>query len=305
MKKKKGVHGVIVPMVTPFKDDGRLDESAVERILDFFLEAGVFPFVLGTTGEAASVHETMRHRLVNLAAKQTAGKTALYAGISSNCFEASLEAAEKYLDLGVYAVVAHLPNYYPLSSEDIFRYFEVLADHVSGPLVVYNIPQTTHMSIPLDVLENLSRHPNITGVKDSERDLERLEKAIGLWAGRDDFSHLTGWGGQMAHALSLGTDGIVPSTGNLVPGKFAEMVKAADAGDREKAIRIQERTDEISMVYQKGRLQGQSLAALKVMMHEAGLCDPAVLPPLFKLGEEETTAIQTAMKSLGISGKAV
>jgi 4-hydroxy-tetrahydrodipicolinate synthase len=303
MKKTKKMHGVIVPMVTPFTDEGRLDEPAVERILDFFLEAGVFPFVLGTTGESASVPEAMRLRLVTMAARRAAGKTAWYAGISSNCLDASLEAAKQYLNLGASAVVAHLPSYYPLSSDGMFAYYEVLADRVPGPLVVYNIPQTTHMSIPLDVLEELSRHPNIVGVKDSERDLTRLEKSIGLWAGRADFSHLTGWGKQYAHAVLLGSDGIVPSTGNLVPWEFRKLYEAAVNADSEKATQIQERTDEIANVYQKDRLQGQSLAALKVMMHEIGLCGSAVLPPLFRLGEKEETDIRMKTAQLEIGRK--
>ena len=70
------------------------------------------------------------------------------------------------MDVGVDVVVAHLPNFYPLTDDHMLRYFESLADSCPGPLIVYNIPITTHHSIPLDVVSKLSQHPNVAGLKD-------------------------------------------------------------------------------------------------------------------------------------------
>src|SRR3954462_4616001 len=112
--------GVVVPMITPFTPAGAIDEPAVGRIVDHLIGgrvAGIFP--LGTTGEAASIHVDDRRTLVAATVKAVARRAVVYAGIPSNCFRESLDAAAAYKDLGADAVVAHMPSYYPLSDTDI------------------------------------------------------------------------------------------------------------------------------------------------------------------------------------------
>ena len=144
-------HGVIVPMVTPVTPDGSLDEPAVRRIVDHLVAGGVHGiFVLGTTGENTSVPLAMRERLVAATVEHVAGRVRTYAGISSNCLADSVAAARAYVPLGVDAVVAHLPMYYALNAEEQFTYFNALAERIDLPLVLYDIPVTTHMAIPVD-----------------------------------------------------------------------------------------------------------------------------------------------------------
>jgi 4-hydroxy-tetrahydrodipicolinate synthase len=242
----------------------------------------------------------MRKTLVNLTVRHTAKRAVTYAGIPDNCPEASIEAAKEYLDLGIDAVVAHLPAYYPLDAENMLRFFEKLADGIPGPVIVYNIPITTHMSIPLETVDRLSRRENVCGLKDSEKDPERMQKAAGMWKDRDDFSHLCGSAVLSAKALLAGSDGIVPSTGNFAPQIYHDLYLAAANGEKEKAENIQEKTNEISKVYQAGRTLGQSLPALKAIMSEMGLCTDHVLPPLRRItGGERDRIVETA-RTLGI-----
>jgi 4-hydroxy-tetrahydrodipicolinate synthase len=142
------------------------------------------------------------------------------------------------------------------------------------------------------VVEKLSQHRRIVGLKDSEQDKARHDEAIDRWADRDDFSHLIGWATISADGLLLGSDGLVPSTGNLFPQLYVNLYNAARENDVETARRLQNETDEISRVYQKDFLICDSLAALKVMMHEAGLCQPHVLPPLQRINSEREVAIR-------------
>ena len=171
------------------------------------------------------------------------------------------------------------------------NYYSRLADSIKGPLMLYNIAATTHMSIPVDVIERLSHHPNIVGLKDSERDMERMEKCIQIAQNRDDFAYFCGWAAQSARSLELGGNGIVPSTGNFVPGMFKQLYDAALAGDMDTANRLQDETNEIAKIYQAGRTLGQSLTALKVMMQTRGLCTPDMLMPLTRLSEAEEAEI--------------
>ena len=307
--------GVVVPMVTPVTQDGRLDVEAVKRIVDFFVKAGVSPLLMGTTGEGNSVSQADGQLLVETAVKAQreaidhnsqfsmfipsphadprSGNPQLkiYAGLTGNCFAEQVRQAEVYTALGADVIVATLPTYYALTPEQMYDYYKTLADCITGPLMLYNILATTHMSIPVDVIRRLADHPNIVGLKDSERDLERMAQCIDIAKGRDDFAYFCGWAAQSAHSLELGGNGIVPSTGNFVPEMFRQLFDAAVASDMETANRLQDETNEIAKIYQKDRTLGQSLTALKVMMQTKGLCEPWMLMPLTRLSAEEEQAI--------------
>ena len=284
-------NGVVVPMVTPVTPNGFLDKPAVERIIKSFVNAGVSPLLMGTTGEGNSVSTIDGQELIETAVKAAQGKITIYAGLTGNCFIEQLKQAGYYSASGADVIVATLPSYYSLTPEQMENYYLRLADSIKGPLMLYNIAATTHMSIPVDVVQRLADHPNIVGLKDSERDMERMEKCTAIAKNRDDFAYFCGWAAQSAKSLELGGNGIVPSTGNFVPGMFQELYKAAVAGDMETAYRLQDETNEIAKIYQANRTLGQSLTALKVMMQTRGLCTPDMLMPLTRLSEAEEAEI--------------
>ena len=290
MKKKKYC-GVVVPMVTPVTQDGQLDVRAVKRIIDLFAYNKVSPLLMGTTGEGNSVSREDGQILVETAVKAADGRILIYAGLTGNCFAEQVRQAEVYTALGADVIVATLPTYYALTPEQMYEYYQTLADCIKGPLMLYNILATTHMSIPVDIIKRLADHPNIVGLKDSERDLVRMAQCIEIAKGRDDFAYFCGWAAQSAHSLELGGDGIVPSTGNFVPEMFQQLYEAAVNGDMETANRLQDKTNEIAKIYQKDRTLGQSLTALKVMMQTKGICEPWMLMPLTRLSLFEERAI--------------
>ena len=286
--------GVVVPMVTPVTQDGRLDTEAVKRIINFFADNKVSPLLMGTTGEGNSVSQADGQLFVETAVEANThhpSPITIYAGLTGNCFAEQVRQAEVYTALGADVIVATLPTYYALTPEQMYEYYHTLADCITGPLMLYNILATTHMSIPVDVIRRLADHPNIVGLKDSERDLERMAQCIEIAKGRDDFAYFCGWAAQSAHSLELGGNGIVPSTGNYVPGMFNELYDAAVRGDIATANRLQDETNEIAKIYQKDRTLGQSLTALKVMMQTKGLCEPWMLMPLCRLSAEEEQKI--------------
>ncbi|MDQ3843454.1 MAG: dihydrodipicolinate synthase family protein, partial [Bacteroidota bacterium] len=222
----------------------------------------------------------------------------LYAGISSNCMEESVSLAKFSFDAGADVVVATLPSYYLLTESEMCNYFEQLADRMRGPLIIYNIPSTTHMSIPLNVIDELSYHENIVGLKDSERNEERLKDSSQRWSRREDFSFFSGWAAKSAATLLGGGDGVVPSTGNLYPGLYRELYKAAQEGNIEKTEELQNLSDLLGELYQKDRILGQSLWALKVLMQEVGLCQSYVMPPLQRQSEEEANRLRQQLQEM-------
>jgi 4-hydroxy-tetrahydrodipicolinate synthase len=280
MDKNKKYKGIIVPAITPLSQNFKLDAGAVEKLFHNFYMHDVSPFILGTTGESASLPMGLKNEYLSAAAKNKKAGTVLYAGISSNVFEESVEFAKRCADNNVDAVAATLPSYYALTESQIKKYFEELADAIPLPLIIYNIPATTHMSIPLDVIEELSYHPNIVATKDSERNHDRLIRSQDLWSERNDFGHFLGWAAKSAEGLIGGSDGLIPSTGNLVPKLYQSMLKAVEDGDFDEAYQLQEFSDTVGDLYQKGKTLGESLWALKVLMRENGLCEAMVMPPL-------------------------
>ena len=299
MLKTKKFHGVVIPVVTPFTQNGKIDSAAAERMINFFIEAETFPFILGTTGEANSMTLELRSEFAKIVSKYLNGRTTLYVGIADNCLENSVLAAQTYHDLGADAFVAHVPYYYPLNEEHLLRYFETLAEKLPGPLLIYNIPSTTHISLSLKLINELSKHPNIMGLKDSERSLERIKVFSEKFLDKDDFSLLSGWTAQSAFALKSGFDGIVPSTGNIVPKLFQKLYLSSQTGLK-NAQELQEVINPIADIHQKDKLLSQAIPALKVMMNEKGLCPPYVMPPLLRSTKAEEEKIKNEMKRLNI-----
>ena len=295
-KKDMKYKGVIVPMVTPVNKNFSIDKDAVKKIIESFITAGVSPFILGTTGESASVSEDQIKTFVSLVVENAKKHTPVYAGISSNCFQTTINNAKMCADMGVDAVVAHPPNYFPLNSSDMLKYFEELVERINCPLILYNNPMTTYHSLPLEIVDKLSYHSNIVGLKDSERGIERLDRSIELWGKRKDFVHLVGWAAQSSYALQKGSDGIVPSIGNIVPELYKQLYDSVLKGEYSRAEELQVKTDRISEICYGGKNLSQSIASLKTAMSIYNICQPYTLPPIYNLDDKEETRVIQLIK---------
>lgn len=290
MKQPKKYAGVVVPMVTPVRD-GAVDLTAVEQIIRSFADAQVDALVMGTTGEGNSVPMGEGIDMIRTAVEAAAGRIRIYAGVTGLCPKEQLSQIEGFARAGADVAVAVLPGYYALTEQQMIDYYTMLADASPLPVMLYNILATTHLSIPVEAVRRLAEHPNIVGLKDSERDAERMAQCIELARGREDFAYFCGWAAQSARSLELGADGIVPSTGNFVPKHFRALYEAAVRGDMAEANRLQQLTDSMAVVYQQGRPLGQQLAALKRIMERLDLCGREMLPPLTMLDEAEYRTI--------------
>lgn len=289
----------IVPMITPFSGDGRPDEEAITRIVDHIIKGGSQGLmVCGTTGEFASMPIAMRLRVVEVAVEAAAGRAIIFGGIGDTSPAHSLTLAHGYLAAGADAVVANLPSYYPLTPLMMEHYFSGLADAVTGPVYLYNIPQTTRQSIPLEVISRLSIHPRIVGIKDSEPDGERQEELARMFSGREDFAVFCGTTSMTCRSLRAGADGFVPATGNFAPALMRRLMNELVAGDP-AADATQERMNAVNALYQKGRTPGESLAALKALMEIRGLCSRRMLPPLLQVDKAQVSRLRVQLEELG------
>lgn len=288
--------GVIVPVITPFTERGAVDEPAIRRVLDHVLAGGVRGvLLLGTTGEAASMARDQRRRMLEVALDHLDGRVDVVAGISGDSLSECVEEARAGGAAGADAVIAHLPHYYPLDSAEMRAWFEALAERVPLPLLLYNIPMTTGMSIPVEVVEMLSEHRNVAGIKDSEYDFDRMRNMIGWTRERDDFAYFVGPSVFAAQGLALGADGMIPGVGNLLPEACQGLFASVERGNRAEAERKQAFMKRIGDTYMAGRGIGQAIASLKLGMSALGLCTPTVLPPLRLPDDRERQAIVEAM----------
>jgi len=297
---QKRFSGVVVPMITPLNTDFTVDIEAVERIIYLFALNGVHPLLLGTTGESSSISESESYKLVETAVKAKGRNQCIYAGLVGNQVGELVKRGNKYIELGADCVVSTLPSYYTLTPLQMEIFYTHLAENINGPVMLYNIKSTTQMTIPLEVVEKLSKHPNIWGLKDSERDFDRMKTCIESYKVNPDFSYFCGWGAQSFGSLQLGADGIVPSTGNIVPEMYGKLMDAALTKNWNECANWQVITDKIAAIYQKDKTLGQSLAALKVLMHSKGICNKTMMPPLTELNLEEEKIITENFKQVNL-----
>ena len=296
---KHRLTGAIVPIVTPRAADGGLDESAVDRLTELLAECGHGVFVLGTTGEGPLVPPAERRLLVERSVRAARGRVPVLAGISAATPTEAIEAGRRYLSDGVDAVVALLPGYFPLSTVEMQAYFEAVVDGVGGPVVLYNIPITTHHSVPVEVVLRLSERRNVIGFKDSERSEGRMEKVGAALGGRDDFALLMGVAALSVSALKHGYCGMVPSSANVWPERWRDLWEAALAGRWLEAGDHQRTLDLWGDLLQKDLSLGGSLAALKLALGTRCLCGPDMWPPLQPLPSAVADRVKRDLLSVG------
>jgi dihydrodipicolinate synthase/N-acetylneuraminate lyase len=300
MSNEKKYRGVIVPMVSVLTESLEIDYRSIDKYINFIVDTGTYPFVLGTTGEIASLTHAKKYSFIREVSRCLAGRSLLYAGITDNCIEYSIKAANDYAELGVNVLVAHLPYFYPLDNKLIERYFKKLASISPLPIIIYNIVSITHISIPIDIIDELSGHPNIVGLKDSERNWSRMEKLAERFEGRDDFSLFIGWTNKSYEALKIGFDGIIPNTGNIVPSLFRSLYDAVRHGHDVEAIDIQRKTERLSELVQNDKTMTRTIPELKSIMSRLNLCQPYVLPPLEMLSDSEASDLFDAFIGLNL-----
>ncbi len=278
---QKKHQGVIVPMITPLTDKTELDESALRRLVDFLIDGGVQGlFILGSTGEGPSVPRSMRARIVHLTIEQSRGRARVYAGVLDNSTPDAIASAREFLRMGVSAVVAQLPNYFPLTPDEQFLYFAGMAERIQGPILLYEIPQTVHMSLDPGVIEHLRAFSNVVGIKDSSGDQARVQALLEAYRDDPNFSVLVGSSGLYGFSLRHGADGIVPGAANLEPGHCARMCASAQKGDWTLLNELQLELDNFSRDFLVPGYLGQTIARIKWMMSRRGQCSPCVFPPL-------------------------
>jgi 4-hydroxy-2-oxoglutarate aldolase len=235
--------GIIVPVTTPFDPvTGDIAPVSFRTNLRRWLETPVDGFVLfGSTGEGALLDEDEMIRLAEYARDVVPPMRSLIAGAGGESTRAVIRLARRFAEAGADAVLVHPPSYFgvSLSPADLRDHYLAVAEGSPVPVVVYHMPKFTHVTLEAGLMAELSRHPNIAGIKDSAGDLKRFaeytescEKGCRL---------LMGNGALLYAALELGAAGGIVALGLLAPEPYGKLLAHFRAGRLQEAGRIQER----------------------------------------------------------------
>ena len=232
--------GVYAAMLTPFSEDGSINEDETRRIVDFLCDAGVDGlFPVSTVGEYIHLSVDERIRLMGIVVDQNRGRVKVTPGVGSTNPTEAVYLAEEAKKMDCDGVVAAPPYFFPLSQDMIEKYFETILDGVDIPLILYNIPLFTQ-PLGYDLVERLSRHKNLVGVKDSSGSMvDFLHFLDKIRIGGGDTNLLTGREETFLACLMMGGKGCMTASSGILPEILVEIYKKWQEGDIDKARELQ------------------------------------------------------------------
>jgi 4-hydroxy-tetrahydrodipicolinate synthase len=222
--------GVGTALVTPFKKDGSLDESAVRRLARRQIDAGIhFLSPCGTTGEAPTLSADEKVRVVELVVAEAAGKVPVLAGAGGYDTREVIHLMRQMEKVGANGFLSVTPYYNKPTQEGLFQHYKALADSTSLPIVVYNVPGRTGVNVDPATLLRISELPNIVAVKEASGNVSQMCEICATV--RKDFIVLSGDDALTLPLMAVGGHGIISVASNEAPAEMAQMVERAEKGD--------------------------------------------------------------------------
>lgn len=268
--------GVFPPLVTPFREDGALDEEAFEANLERYAAYDLAGYlVLGSNGEAQSLDEDEKLRLVRATRRRARGRQVL-AGTGLESTRATLELTRRAADAGADAALVLTPHYFrpQMTSDALRRHFEAVAEASPIPVLLYTVPQFTGVPCPPGLPAALSGHPRLEGIKDSSGDVALLGRIVASVP--ESFAVLCGSAPVFYPALCAGAAGGVLAVACCSPRPAAAIYRAFERGDHRASRRIQEALTPLATAV----TSSHSVPGLKAAMEVAGFHGGFPRPPL-------------------------
>ena len=233
------IKGIITAMVTPLSEDG-INEAATRKLVNKLINDGVHGlFVLGTNGEFYALSEAEKLALVEIVVDEATGRVPVFAGSGGISTEEVIKVTNQFAELGVDAVSVITPYLIKLSDEELIQYYQTIALNTNLPMILYNIPANTQLSINESVFKELIQLPQIIGIKDSSGKLENIQMHLEM-NDREDFSILIGSDSLILPALQMGVDGAVAATSNVLTKTDLGIYQAFLENKMERAQVLQE-----------------------------------------------------------------
>lgn len=290
----KELYGLGTALTTPFTEDNKVDFDGIRKHLDYLNQEGVDYYVVnGTTGESATLTWTESSEILEYVKQYNKGKRRIVFGIGGNNTQSVLDKIAQTDFSDVSAILSVCPYYNKPSQRGILLHFKAIADASPVPVILYNVPGRTVISMSVETIAELAQHPNIIGLKDAS---SSIEVAIDLSRTLpDDFLLLSGDDNLFTAQASLGYKGVISVIGNGFPKEFYELVSSALKGDFDNAKKLQGKfLDFDTLLYVESNPVG-----IKCVLDIKGIYDGRVRLPLAKASDGLYEKMEASMRKEG------
>lgn len=232
------IQGSYVAIVTPFHEDGSVNFEKLKELCEWHVQSGTDGIVaLGTTGESSTMTHEEDEEVVKCVLETVKGRIPVIAGAGSNCTETALMKSRAYAALGVDGLLLITPYYNKANERGMYQHFAVIADQVSVPIILYNVPGRTSCALSVGCVEALAKHKNIVALKEASGDISYVAKVARFIT--DDFQLLSGNDDMIVPVMSLGGSGVISVFANLCPSQSRDIAHACLKGEYKKAAALQ------------------------------------------------------------------
>ncbi len=287
--------GVYTAMITPFKEDGSIDEVALRNLVNTQIDAGIAGLVpVGTTGESPTVTHSENLKVVQIVIEEARGRVPVIAGTGSNSTAEAIEMTRQAKSLGATASLQVAPYYNKPTQEGLYQHYMKIADAVDLPMVVYNIAGRTAVNIETATLNRLAKHPLVVAVKEASGNVLQMMDVIASTP--EGFDVLSGDDNLAFTLTALGGNGLISVASNLMPQRMVAMVDAVLQGDVARG-----RAEHYALLplFRALFLETNPIP-IKHMMHRAGLCELAYRLPMTPLSAAHQTQVDELLMTYGI-----
>src|SRR5918993_1273252 len=276
--------GAMTAMVTPFRD-GKVDESRLREQIEYQIGGGIDgPVPVGTTGESPTLDFDEHERVIELTIDVAAGRVPVVAGVGGNATSEALQLHQFAKRAGATAGLSVNPYYNKPTQEGLYRHFMTLADKVDLPIVLYNIPGRTGVTMSAQTVARLARHPNIVAIKEATGSLDMASEIMS----ECDLPIISGDDSLTLPLMSIGGVGVISVATNLLPAQIKKMVELAAHGNFSEAANIHRRLFPlIKSLFLDGNPVG-----VKHAMKLAGTDTGELRLPLWEASEETKRVIE-------------
>lgn len=287
--KKAVFEGACTAIVTPFRD-GKVDYETMKKLLDYQINAGIQAVVLcGTTGEAATLSNAEHEEIFNICTEYVNKRMSVICGIGSNNTQHALNRAKEAEDAHADAVLMVSPYYNKTTQEGLIRHFYYVADRISIPVIVYNVPGRTAIGIEPNTYCELAKHPNINGVKEASGNLSAFAQSIAKCGDTLNF-----WSGNDSDTLAMmahGAKGVISVASNLLPEVVVKLCSLCIEGNYSEAAVWY---NQFSDLFAKLFIEVNPIP-IKAAMSMAGLCSEEMRLPLCPISEEHRAVLSASL----------
>ena len=287
--------GSMVAMVTPMHDDGGVDWTALERLVEHHISEGTDAIVsVGTTGESATLDHDEHGEVIARTVKAVAGRIPVIGGTGANSTSEAISLTRSAADAGVDACLLVVPYYNKPPQEGLYQHFKAIAEAVTVPQILYNVPGRTAADMHNDVTLRLAEIENIVAIKDATNDLDRGRDLIDR--APEDFLIYSGEDGTACELMLLGGKGTISVTANAAPSLMHRMCKAAISGDADTARTL---NGQLAELHKAMFVESNPIPA-KWAVAQQGFIGGGIRLPLMPLSTQHHDQVREALSNAGV-----